>query len=152
MQTRQVVALVIVVAIIALALVATLGYPTSRSLLPTTSFDITFTGPDTTVGGHFYYLISINYSGSWNLVYWVENFGTSPTNITNEYLGNLNGSGNFQTTISFYVVGYVEKTLCANATELKSQNNLALTLTIFNTTNSTTPSNPTVEVCGTMGV
>ncbi len=41
----------------------------------------------------------------------------NPTNIPNQYLGNLSGSGNYQITIILYVVGYVEKTLCANASE-----------------------------------
>jgi len=113
-----------------------------------TSFDITFIACcDTSVTSQFYYPISVNYSGSWNLVYWVEN-GRQKSDV----IGNLTGSGDYDTTITFYVVGYAEDTLCANATKLNSQNNLTLTLSVLGQTNSTTASDLTAEVCATMGV
>ena len=94
----------------------------------------------------FYYPISINYSGSWSLAYWVEG--------QNSVKGTLSGSGNYQTTITFYVVGYAEDTLCANATKLSGdslqQNDLNLTLSVLGATNSTTASS--TEVCATMAV
>jgi len=167
MKTGRIIAIVIMIAVIALALGVTVEHGVfsgteSSSLGSQTSFDITFTAscypsPCSTITSQFYYPISINYSGSWNLVYWVENYGTSPTDITNQYLGNISGSGNYETTITFYVVGYVEKTLCANATKLdNSQENL--TLSVLPTgvsgenTNSTTISNPTAKVCASMAV
>jgi hypothetical protein len=62
-----------------------------------------------------------------------------------------NGSGDFTTTIVTYGVGYVENMLCAQATKLDSQN-LTLTLTVVNQSNSTTASNPSAEACATFGV
>jgi len=116
---------------------------------------------------YFHYPISINYSGSWNLVYWAENGtatpytvtiatyspGSGPYNLTVIYniMGNLNGSGNYERMMTTYGVGYVENTLCAKATELDSQS-LPLTLTVVGRTNSATPSNPTAEVCVTFAV
>ena len=93
-----------------------------------------------TIGATFDYPISVNYSGSWNLVYSVE-YG----NIS----GNLNGSGNHEIWIKFNVTGYVQYTLCANAAKLdSSQDNL--TLMVLTTTKSTTASS--TEVCSTMAV
>jgi hypothetical protein len=115
--------------------------------LNTSSFNNTFTT-------YFHYPISINYSGSWNLVYWEENGSTTPNNNDTipgtlahyTFKGNLNGAGNYESTITTYGVGYVENTFCANATELDSQS-LALTLTVLGRTNSTTTSNPSTRVC-----
>jgi len=125
---------------------------TSSKYSSETSFNTTFTT-------NFYYPISINYSGSWNLVYWGEN-GTVPQNSSTipghplwqyNVKGNLNSSGNYETTITTYGVGYVENMLCAKATKLGSQS-LTLTLTVVGTTNSTTASNPSTEVCVTWAV
>lgn len=113
----------------------------------TSSFDTTFTT-------NFYYSISINYSGLWNLVYWGEN-GTTPLYNNNtipgtlahyNLKGNLNGSGNYETRITTYGVGYVENTFCAKATKLDSQN-LALTLSVLGKANSTTKSDSSATVC-----
>jgi hypothetical protein len=107
----------------------------------------------------FYYPISINYSGSWNLAYWGTN-GTQNSNITipgcacptgYNFEGNLNGSGNYEKTVTTYGVGYVENTFCAKATRLGSQS-LTLTLSVVGKTNSTTTSNPSAEVCVTFAV
>lgn len=112
-----------------------------------TSFGTIFTiCCDTTDTAQLFYPITINYNGSWNLQYWIED---SRHNIV---LGNLNGSGNFGTTITFYIVGSAAETLCANATELNPQNNLTLSLSVLGQINSTTASNPTTEACGSMGV
>jgi hypothetical protein len=101
------------------------------------------------VGAQFFYPISVEYNGSWNLVYWIPN----ATGVLTSIRGNLNGSGSYDTTITFYVVGYVQEKLCANATKLDSQkNNLTLTLTVLTLNESTTVSNPIAEVCATMGV
>jgi hypothetical protein len=112
------------------------------------------TSLDTTFTTNLYYQISINYSGSWNLVYWGTNGTITPSNFTNYNVkGNLNGSGNYETTIVTYTVGYGENTLCAKATRLDSQP--TLTLTMLNSphfTNNTTASNPSAEVCATFGV
>jgi len=112
------------------------------------------TSLDTTFTTNFYYWIAVNYSGSWTLEYLSTN-GTVTFDVYNviqyNVRGYLNGSGNYETRITTYGVGYVENTLCAIATKLdSSQNNL--TLTVLNMTNSTTTSDPKVEVCATYGV
>jgi len=125
---------------------------TAYSTSTTTSIDFSFTT-------NFDYYVSINYSGLWNLVYWGEN-GTVPQNSSiipgqppwrYNVKGNLTGSGNYMTTVVTYGVGYVENTLCAQATKLDSLN-LTLTLTVVGSTNSTTASNPTAKVCATYAV
>jgi hypothetical protein len=98
----------------------------------------------TTFTTRFTYPISINYSGSWNLVYRAQNGTITQFNVN----GNLNGSGDFKITIATYGVGHVENTLCAEATKLDSQS-LPLTLTVLVETNSTTASDPSTEVCVT---
>ena len=118
------------------------------------------TSLNTNITNHLYYSVSINYSGSWNLVYWGEN-GTVPQNSSTipgqpqwqyNVKGDLNGSGNYEAKITTYGVGYGANALCAKATKLDSQN-LTLTLTVLTQqlTSSTTPSNPSVEVCATYG-
>ena len=120
-----------------------------------TSYTLTFTAccNDTTVGAQLFYPISIEYNGSWNLFYWIK----SATGALTSIKGNLNGSGSYETTITFYVAGYAQETLCAKATKLDdSQKNLTLSVLATGVsgvnTNSTTASNPTAEVCATMGV
>jgi hypothetical protein len=101
---------------------------------------------------YFQYPISINYSGSWNLVYWGTNGTITPYNYTHYNVsGNLNGSGNYERTVATYGVGYVENTFCAKATKLDSQS-LILTLTVVDKSNSTNASNPSAEVCFTFAV
>ncbi len=97
---------------------------------------------------YFHYSISINYSSSWNLVYWGHDGTGTQINVR----GNFNGSGNYETEVTTYGVGYVENTLCSNATKLDSQNNLTLTLTVITFTNSTNAYDPSVEVCATQAV
>ena len=136
-----------------------------------TSLDTTFvtqTSLDTNFVTHFYYNIAINYSGSWRLVYWAQNgtvtqqnskgnltYGNKLTGHTwmlYNVVGNQTGSGNHETTIVTYGVGYVENTLCAKATKLDTHNDLTLTLGLVEQGNSTTASNPSAEVCATFGV
>jgi len=115
---------------------------------------------------YFHYAISINYNGSWNLVYWAENGTATPYTLTiTQYLGSgpynltviyntmrtLNGSGNYERTITTYGVGYVENTFCAKATKLDSQT-LPLTLAVAGKTNSTTLTNPMAVACVTFAV
>lgn len=89
----------------------------------------------------FTYPISVNYSGSWKLAYWVQD--------VNGIEENLNGSANSEIWITFNVAGVVQDTLCANATKLdSSQNNL--TLVVLTATKSTTAAS--IEVCVTMAV
>jgi hypothetical protein len=158
---------VLIAAIVTLLLVFSLAYYARigplRSNSESTTSESTQTSLDTTFTTYFHYPISINYSGSWNLVYWGEN-GTVPQNSSTipgrnpayvpwqyNVKGNLTGSGNYRTAITTYGVGYVENMLCAKATKLDSQS-LTLTLTVVGTTNSTTASNPSAEVCVTYGV
>jgi hypothetical protein len=131
---------------------------TVTSTYPTTSSETSQTSLSTNFTTSVYYFVSINYTGSWNLVYWGQNgtYGSQEQTIpgtTYPYNTerNLNGSGNYQTTITAYIVGYSENTLCAKATKLDSQN-LTLNLTVVDRTNSTTASNPSAEVCATYGV
>jgi hypothetical protein len=175
----------IVVAIVALALGATIGYglssetsagrtstitqthtvTTSVSSTITNSASISSVGTETFVnfetaltaccnnttgGATFDYPISVSYSGSWILHYWVQNFSGTLNSIE----GNLKGSGSSSIWVTFNVVGIGQYTLCASATTVpddSSQYN-PLTLSLFNQNENTTASNPTVEVCGTMAV
>jgi hypothetical protein len=112
---------------------------------------------DTTFITNFYFPISINYSGSWNLRYWGYNGTATQPNVK----GNLNGSGDYQTTIVTYGVGYVENTLCAEATKLDSLN-LTLTLAMggppyrieggYHSLVSTNATDPSAETCFTIAV
>lgn len=119
------------------------------------------TSVNTTFATNFSWYISVNYSGSWNLVYWGQNgtYGSQEnlipgqTTYTYNVKGDLNGSGNTMTTVVTYGAGYVENTLCAQATRLDSRG-LTLTLTVLGPphNDSTTASNPSVEVCATYAV
>jgi hypothetical protein len=129
---------------------STLTILTTKTI--TTTFDTTFTT-------RFYYPLSINYSGSWNLVYWGTN-GTQNGNATipgcgclagYNFKGNLNGSGAYDRTVATFGVGYVENTFCAKATKLDSQSQ-KLTLTVVGKTNSTTVSDSSAEVCTVFAV
>lgn len=116
---------------------------------------------DNTFTTYFYYPISVNYSGSWSLVYWGEN-GTASQNSSAmpgpmpypwwyNIHGSFTGSGNYMTRIVTYGIGYVENHLCAKATKMDSQS-ATLALAVVNMANSTTASNPSVEVCFTWAV
>ena len=111
------------------------------------TFETTLTAccNSTTGGGTFDYPLSIESIGTWTMHYWVQNYSGTENSIE----GNLNGAGNSETWITFSVEGYVGYTLCASATVLPP--GPPLTLSLFNQ-NTTTGSNPTVEVCGTMAV
>jgi len=135
--------------------------PSTATILTTTGPTVTICGPfgcdvsSTTINEtfttNFYYRISINYSGSWNLVYWGTNGTLTPSNFTDYNVkGNLSGSGDYKTTIVTYGVGYVENTLCTKATRMSQQS--TLTLTVLEQSNSTTASDPSAEVCVTYGV
>ena len=104
-------------------------------------------------GATFTYPLAVNYSGGrWGLHYWVQNFSGTQNSIS----GDLNGSGDSQISITFYVAGYVQYTLCASATKLPNDSQqgyeLPLTLGGLGPSESTTNSTSTVEVCGTMAV
>jgi len=189
MQTRQVVSLISVIAVIALALGTTIGFsvssgrtstltqtrtvttsvsPGNSSTTTSNSISISSVGSETFVtfettltaccnntiaGGTFVYPLSVNYSGGpWLLHYWVQNYSGTQNSIN----GNLIGSDNSETWITFYVTGYVEYTLSASATKMPNDSpqlyDLPLTLTLLNQNESATGSNSTVEVCGTIGV
>jgi hypothetical protein len=107
----------------------------------------------------FYYRLSINYSGSWSLVYWAHNGTFEPNEKTipgkmapYNIQGNLRCAGNYKTEVTTYGVGYVENWFCAQATKLDSQSGVILTLGVLSKTNSTTASNPSAEVCFTYAV
>lgn len=102
-------------------------------------------GPFTTSNPYnetYYYPISIDYNGSWKLVYWGQNGSAM------QY-GSLNGSGNFETTLFLLAPTPSQVTLCANATKLdSSQNNL--TLKVLFHINSTAAPYGSTENCGTV--
>ena len=100
------------------------------------------------VGGSFYFSISINYSGPWNLAIWGEN-ATGGQNLN--FTRSLNGSGDYQTTVVTKLVGYAEDTVCTKATKLDSQN-LTLTLNVNGEANSTTASSASAKICQTWAV
>jgi hypothetical protein len=111
------------------------------------------TSLDTTFTTNFFYHIYINYSGPWTLEY----LGTNGTITFDAYhviqynvKGYLNGSGDYETTVVTYGVGYVINTLCVTATKLDSQNNLTL-IVLFPNRRSTTAPNASVEVCASYG-
>ena len=114
---------------------------TTQSVITTNQ---TSTSTNSAVATPFYYSISINYTGSWKLVY-------SGQNGTQDFQGNKSGSGYFNTTIVTYGVGYVENKLCATAMKLDSQN-ITLTLRVVGQSSSTTPSDPSTTVCWTQAV
>lgn len=89
--------------------------------------------------------IIINYSGSWHLTYWGAAGGT--VTLDNVNGNNLDGTGNYQDTITLHGLRGSESELCASATKLNSQNNLNLTFAVSAFTNSTSASNSPVNVC-----
>jgi hypothetical protein len=99
-------------------------------------------------GGYFYFAISINYSGPWNLVIWGKN-ATGQQNLN--FTRSLNGSGDYKTTVITELVGFAEDTVCTKATKVDSQN-LTLILNVNGETNSTTASSPSAKVCQTWAV
>ena len=99
-------------------------------------------------GGSFYFSISINYSGHWNLVISGMNL-TGGQNLN--FTRSLNGSGHYEKTVITELSGYAEDTVCTKATKLDSQN-LILTLNVNGQTNSTTSSNPSTMICQTWAV
>jgi hypothetical protein len=177
MKTGRVITITAVITIVALSLGATIGYNLSGrtstvtvsvrnpSAMTTNSIFITSVGSETFVafdtpltscckntvaGGTFDYPLSIEYSGAWIVHYWVQSYSGTESSIE----GNLNGSGNSETWVTIYVEGYVEYTLCASATTLANDSSqyYPLTLGLFNQNATTTPSNPTIEVCSAMAV
>jgi len=155
---------VLIIAIVSLLLVTSLAYYSGigpfRNNSESTTSGNSQTSLVTTFITHFHYDIVINYSGSWNLEYWGQNGTlsgsghTMPGRPLMQYniMGRLNGSGDYRTTITTYGVGYVENTLCAEATKLDSRNGLTLTLVVVEQGNSTTSTDPSAEMCATFAV
>jgi hypothetical protein len=65
--------------------------------------------------------------------------------------GGQTGSGNYQTEITTYGVGFVENVLCVDAAMVNAGTG-NLTLTVVGKTGIATAVNPTVEVCVTYAV
>ncbi|GEM_PF-4965652 len=102
-----------------------------------------------TGGGSFTYPLSVNYSGGmWILHYWVQNYSGTQNSIS----GNLVGSGNSSISITFYVDGYVEYTLCASATPAGNDYPVQYPLTLSSLGQNVTSTGSTVETCGTIAV
>jgi hypothetical protein len=99
-------------------------------------------------GGSFYFAISINYSGHWNLVIWGKN-ATGQQNLN--FTRSLKGSGDYSITVITELAGIAEDTVCTEATKLDSQN-LTLVLNVNGEVNSTVASNPSVSICQTWAV
>jgi hypothetical protein len=93
--------------------------------------------------------ITINYSGSWHLTYWGAAGGT--VTLDNVNGNNLNGTGNYQNTITLQGPHGSESELCAGASKTSLDNNLKLILAVSAFTNSTSAPNSPVEVCVWVG-
>ena len=165
MKNKAVASLLVVVILVSLGVGYFIGTTSQRANLVsiTTVGDETFVTWHTTLnncasctrsggGATFTFPLNVNYSGGlWSLHYWVQNF----TGRQNSISGSLNGSGNSQIWITFYVAGYAEYTLCVSATKLPlspQQSDFPLTLSGLSRSMSTTNSTSTVEACSTMAV
>ena len=165
MRNRAIASLLVVVILASLAAGYFFGITSQRTnpVSITTVDDETFVTWHTTLntcaactshggGATFTIPISVNYSGGlWSLHYWVQNY----TGTQNSISGSLYGSGNSSISITFYVAGYAEYTLCVSATKFSpspQQYNLPLTLSSLGQYASTANSTSTVETCGTMAV
>lgn len=165
MKNKAVASLLVVVILVSLGAGYFIGTTSQRASLVsiTTVGDETFVTWHTTLnncasctasggGATFTFPLSVNYSGAlWSLHYWVQNL----TGTQNSISGSLDGSGNSQISITFYVAGYAEFTLCASATKFSlspQQGDLPLTLSGLSRSVSTTNSTSTVVACGTMAV
>jgi len=82
------------------------GYFSGVNSAPNTSSKSSCGASDTTFTTDFYYSVSINYSGLWNLAYWSTNGTITPDNYTHCIVkGNLNGSGDYEKTVVTHGVG-----------------------------------------------
>jgi hypothetical protein len=165
-RTNQVIALISVVTIAALAAGTTIGYSISPGKTRTVSSTVMLATTATTILTSTLYFslsdqsslntstlstaiesynstyfpwsypmsVSVNYSGSWHLTYRGYDGGiySPPNNVS----GTKNGTGFYQTTVTLYGIGYVERTLCATATKLDSSS-LTLLLSVSGQTNTT---------------
>jgi hypothetical protein len=111
-----------------------------------TESSLTLTSVDNTFTWDFPLSVLVSYDGPWNLTYWGENGTATQSNFKT----NVGGSGEIEFIITLSGVGYIERTLCANATRLDSEGNVQLTLTVVTRSNSTTASDPSAEVCATV--
>ncbi len=134
--------------IIAIGIVGLIVYGVSREAPSTTAVIECCTRQISTQNTNFTWSynfpIVINYSGSWNLVYQGYN-STTPNNV----MGNQSGVGNYSLRVTLYGRGYVQRTLCANATKLDPQNS-NLTLKVDYRSNSTSLPNGKAIVCETV--
>lgn len=124
----------LIVLLIAIGTVGLMVYGISRETPSTTVIEcctMQISTQNTNFSWSYDFPIVINYSGSWNLVYQGYN-GTTPNNV----MGNQSGVGNHSLTVTLYGQGYVQRTLCANATKLDPQNS-DLTLKVDYRSNST---------------
>jgi hypothetical protein len=125
---------------------------TNQSSSYSSSIESTSSSFVTTFSERFSYPIAINYSGSWKIVYFGQNGTVTENNATqNNVMGNLNGSGDYQTVIVLLEVNNPgERTLCVNATKLDSSLN-NLTLAVLYQIRSTTAPYGSVKACGIIG-
>lgn len=137
----------LVVVIIAIGTVGLIVYGISREASSTTVIEcctMQISTQNTNFTWSYNFPIAINYSGSWNLVYQGYN-GTTPNNV----MGNQSGVGNYRVTVTLYGRGYVQRTLCANATKLDPQKS-NLTLIVDYRSNSTSLPYGKATVCETV--
>lgn len=146
-----IVGIIIAVLVFSVPYYARLGpFQRTPSTSQSTAIDTTNRTTISSASTWFYsFPITINCSGSWHLTYWGAAGGT--VTLDNVNGNNLNGTGNYQNTITLHGLRGSESELCASATKLNSQNNLTLTLAVSAFTNSTSASNSPVKVCVWVG-
>lgn len=134
---------VLIVGILILVLLFSIAYYAKIGPFQTT---LTFTSQNTTYSASswsYSFSLDINYSGSWHLAYWGVSGTVSLDNVTGD---NLNGTGNYENTITLHGMENTMSELCASATKLSSDN-VTLELAVSAFTNSTSTSNKSAEVC-----
>jgi hypothetical protein len=127
-----------------LVLIVFAAFHTKLDLLQsssTTTFQSTTNNSSTWI---YSFPFTINYTSSWNLVYW----GVAGTVTLDNVTGNdLNGTGNYENTITLHGLDNATSELCAKATRLDPQDNLTLTIAVSAFANSTTAFSKSAEVC-----
>jgi predicted PurR-regulated permease PerM len=138
----------LIVLLIAIATVGLMVYGISREAPSSTTVieccTMQISTQNTNFTWSYNFPIVLSYDGSWNLVYQGYN-DTIPKNI----MGNQSGVGNYSLSVTLYGRGYVQRTLCANATKLDPQNS-NLTLKVDYRSNSTSLPYGKAIVCETV--
>jgi len=142
-RSSKVLGILVALIVIILTLALSITYQDRMGPALNTSGVQSATAFDTSFTWSYNLPLSVNYNGSWRLVYSGEN----GTIIQNEVTESLTSSGNYTTSVTVYGLGYFERELCVNATKLDPYQNAVLTLFAFGTNKSSISSNPTIGIC-----